>query len=74
MPAGLIIALITQGPAVVKVIQATIEAALQLKKIFSASGANFSIELISIQDGAIKDANDTLAAIAAWKAANGITD
>ena len=37
-------------------------------------GSEFTTQIQTLQDGAIQSAEDTLAAIAAWKKANGYTD
>lgn len=49
----------------------TLQAALDLQKIFASAGTDYTVEIQVFQDGALKSANDTVALIDAWKKANG---
>ncbi len=49
----------------------TMQAALDLQKIFAASGSDFTAQIQVFQDGALQSAEDTVTIIDAWKKANG---
>ncbi len=49
----------------------TMQAALDLQKIFAASGSDFTTQIQVFQDGALQSAEDTVTIIDAWKKENG---
>lgn len=49
----------------------TLQAALDLQKIFAASESDFTTQIQVFQDGALKSAEDTVTIIDEWKKANG---
>jgi len=64
-----------QGLQVVgTLLPATIDAALKLKALLEVDGSDFTVQLQTMQDGAIQSAQDTLSLVASWKKANGYTD
>ena len=63
--------LILQGINLVgTILPSTLQAALDLQKIFAASGSDYTTQIQVFQDGAIKSATDTVAMIDEWKKAN----
>jgi hypothetical protein len=70
-----IILLVMQGLQVVgTLLPATIDAAMKLKALLEVDGSDFTVQLQTMQNGAIQSAQDTLSVIDAWKKANGYTD
>ncbi len=64
--------LILQGINLVgTLLPSTLQAALDLKKIFENSGSDYTTQIQVFQDGALKSAEDTVALIDEWKKANG---
>ncbi len=64
--------LILQGANLVgTLLPATVQAALDLKKLFEADpSTGYTAQLQVFQDGALKSAEDTIAIIDAWTAAH----
>jgi hypothetical protein len=72
MDYGQIIVLVLQGLQVVgTLLPASIEAALKLKSILEVDGSDFTVQIQTLQDGALKSAEDTMAVIEAWKKEHG---
>ncbi len=64
--------LILQGINLVgTLLPSTIQAALDIQKLFAASGSDYTTQIQVFQDGALKSAEDTVAIIDEWKKANG---
>jgi hypothetical protein len=75
MGAAQIILYILQGAQLVGTLfPATVDAAVKLQGIFSVDGGDFTAQLVVLQDGAIKTAEESLTLIAAWKKEHGYTD
>ena len=63
--------LVLQGLNLVgTLLPSTLQAALDLQKIFAASGSDFTTQIQVFQDGALKSASETIDIIDAWKKAN----
>ena len=63
--------LVLQGINLVgTLLPSTLQAALDLQKIFASSGSDFTTQIQVFQDGALQSANDTVTIIDAWKTAN----
>jgi hypothetical protein len=56
------------------IIPSSLEAALKLKEIFAHSGSDFTAEIVTLQDGAVQSAQETIDMIDAWKKAHGLSD
>ncbi len=64
--------LVLQGINLVgTLLPSTIQAALDIQKLFAASGSDYTTQIQVFQDGALKSAEDTVAIIDEWKKANG---
>ena len=50
----------------------TVEAALKIKAILGADGSDFNVQIATIQNGAVQDAQDTISMIDAWKREKGL--
>ena len=69
-----LIATILQGTNLVGVLVGLgVQVATDIKTLLESSGS-YTVDIKNFQDGAIQSATDTETAIAAWKAANGLTD
>ena len=63
--------LVLQGINLVgTMLPSTLQAALELQKIFASSGSDFSTQIQVFEAGALKSAEETVALIDAWKKAN----
>jgi hypothetical protein len=75
MGAAQIILYILQGAQIVGTLfPANVEAALKLKSIFDVDGSDFTVQIVVLQDGAIKTAQESLVIVADWKKEHGYTD
>lgn len=64
--------LVLQGLDLVgTLLPSTLQAALDLQKIFAASGSDYTTQIQVFQDGALKSASETIDIIDTWKKANG---
>lgn len=66
--------ILSGGQVIATLVPLTLDILNRLHSIFSASGIDFVTEVTQIREGAVADAQDTLAAVAAWKASKGKTD
>lgn len=70
-----VIALIFQGINLVGTIGPIImETALALQRIFTSSGSEYTVQIQTLQDGAVHSAQQALDMIAQWKQEHGYTD
>ncbi len=49
----------------------TLQAALELQKILSSPGSDFTTQIHILEEGGLKSSEDTVAIIDEWKKANG---